>query len=248
MRMIRFLLRVILNLSRILKSSVYRRHAYRQSVKSFDLPGSIGKQTIKSLLPENPVIVEVGAHVGIDTLEFGVMYPVGRIISFEPQKDLFVAAVERTWMAQNISIFPYAISSEYSLQKFYVSSGASTGSSSLLNPTRHLEHHPNVQFDENDSQMVVTVPLDEACKELGIQKIDLLWIDTQGAELLVLKGAAGMLSHTSFIYLECSVDPLYEGGASYDEIKTFLSVHGFQLKKEYMPPDWGGEGNALFSR
>jgi FkbM family methyltransferase len=248
MSRIRFLLKLIINLGRILKSSVYRHHASRQCLKSFDLPGSIGKQTIKSLLPENPVIVEVGAHVGIDTLEFGVMYPKGRIISFEPQKDLFVAAVERTWNAENVSIFPYAISSEYSLQKFYVSSGASTGSSSLLNPTKHLEHHPDVQFDENDSQMVVTVPLGEACKELGIQKIDLLWIDTQGAELLVLKGAAEMLPHTSFIYLECSVDPLYEGGASYDEIKTFLSAHGFQLEKEYMPPDWGGEGNALFSR
>jgi FkbM family methyltransferase len=244
----RSLLRFIQNLTRVLKSSLYRRRASHQYLKSFDLPGSIGKQTIKSLLPENPVIVEVGAHVGIDTLEFGVMYPEGRIISFEPQSDLFVAAVDRTWNAKNISIFPYAISSEYSLQKFYVSSGASTGSSSLLNPTKHLEHHPEVRFNENDVQMVVTVPLGDACEELEIQKIDLLWIDTQGAELLVLQGAARMLPNTSFIYLECSEDPLYEGAASYDEIKAFLFAHGFQLKKEFMPLDWAGEGNALFSR
>ena len=138
MRSFSFLLRTVLDLSKRTKSAFYYLHAANQVKKSIDLPGSIGKQTLKLLLPENPVIIEVGAHVGIDTLEFGVMYPNGRVISFEPQRWLFSAAVERTLKAESVSIFPYAISSEFSLQKFHVSSGTSTRSSSLLKPTKHL--------------------------------------------------------------------------------------------------------------
>jgi FkbM family methyltransferase len=242
------------NISRILrlgpkvKTLIYLRHARAQIVKSFDLPGTIGKQTIKLLLPQNPVIVEVGAHVGIDTLEFAAMYPRGKVLSFEPQIDLYVEAVSRTRSVENVTIYPYAISSEFGIHKFYVSSGTSTGSSSLLNPTKHLTNHPDVIFDQGTSQMVLTAPLDLICAHLGVHKIDLLWIDTQGAELMVLKGAVDMLASTSFIYLECSIESLYEGAATYTEIKTFLEDNGFSLKKEFMPADWGGEGNALFSR
>ena len=230
------------------KSKIYKNYASAQVRKSFDLPGTIGKQTIKALLPAKPLIVEVGAHVGIDTLEFAVMYPEGRIISFEPQLDLYLNSVSRTSTLRNVHIYPYAISSDFGISKFYVSSGASTGSSSLLNPTKHLTNHPEVKFDQGTNHMVLTAPLDSICKHLGVAKIDLLWIDTQGAELLVLKGAVEILAGTSFIYLECSEEPLYQGAASYAEIKSFLGVHGFRLKKEFMPQDWGGEGNALFSR
>lgn len=238
----------VLSIGSKMKTLMYLRHARAQIRESFDLPGTIGKQTIKSLLPPNPLIVEVGSHVGIDTLEFAVMYPQGKVLSFEPQIDLYVAAVARTRTLGNVCIYPYAISSELGIHKFYVSSGASTGSSSLLSPTKHLTNHPEVRFDQGTSQMVLTAPLDQVCRHLGVDKIDLLWIDTQGAELLVLKGAGNMLTSTSFIYLECSEEPLYEGAATYVEIKEFLNFHGFSLKKEFMPSDWGGEGNALFTR
>ena len=70
----RLISRLMISVLRI-KSKIYKCYASAQVRKSFDLPGTIGKQTIKALLPAKPLIVEVGAHVGIDTLEFAVMYP-----------------------------------------------------------------------------------------------------------------------------------------------------------------------------
>lgn len=236
----------IINISKF-QFKIYVYRALKSVKASTDLPGSIGKQTLLDLLNESPVIVEVGAHVGIDTLEFSVMYPRGQVISFEPQSNLYRAASKRTEFASNVTIFPFAIAEDFSIRTFHVSSGSSTGSSSLLKPSGHLINHPDVIFDQNNSQIVVTVPLGRVCNELGINEIDLLWIDTQGAELLVLKSAESVLKNVKYIYLECSEVPLYETAPTYDELKTFLASQGFKLHKEYMPTSWGGEGNALFT-
>jgi hypothetical protein len=46
--------------------------------------------------------------------------------------------------------------------------------------------------------------------------------------------------------MEVSEIPLYEGAASYTEIKTFMSKANFIVLKEFLPNNWDGEGNVLF--
>jgi hypothetical protein len=53
--------------------------------------------------------------------------------------------------------------------------------------------------------------LDTAVAELGIECIDFLWADVQGAEADLIRGAATALSRTRYIHTEYSNVELYEG-------------------------------------
>lgn len=71
-----------------------------------------------------------------------------------------------------------------------------------------------------------------------------LWvIDTQGAELEVLKGSRELLkSCCRYLYLEVSNITEYLGGAEYQEIQTFLSSNGFVAAWDFP----GFHGDVLF--
>ncbi len=66
--------------------------------------------------------------------------------------------------------------------------------------------------------------------ELGNEVLDCLWIDVQGAELLVLKGAQKILERTHSVFIEVSILPdLYEGAVIMKNLTTFLDSYGFEL-------------------
>jgi FkbM family methyltransferase len=99
--------------------------------------------------------------------------------------------------------------------------------SSLLKPTRALARF-TIQEDR-----VITVPgktLDELLKERNLMPewFNFLVMDTQGAELLALKGAVGLLPHVDAVCTEVNFEELYQGGAQIDEIDDFLASYGFR--------------------
>jgi FkbM family methyltransferase len=92
---------------------------------------------------------------------------------------------------------------------------------------------------------VPTVTLDSY---FGVKTcLDMLWIDVQGAEMKVLKGASGLLNRTSSVFIEVSVQPnLYNGSPSFEEIHSFLTSKNFHLAGLGM--DCNLTGNALYIR
>lgn len=218
------------------------------AARSRDTPGDIGKQTLRKLLPDDAVVIEVGAHVGSDTEQFAIMFPAGRIVACEPVPRLFVQCHERLESYANVTAVPVAIGDRTGLHEFQVSSGRSDASSSLFEPTVHLEHNPDVLFDPRDRLVVPVVTLDELLGAIRIDHVDLLWMDVQGAEAMVVRGAQKILERTRYVYAEVSEVALYKGGATYDELRTQLGNQGFEVLKEFLPADWLGEGNVLFGK
>ena len=51
--------------------------------------GVLPKKYFLKFLPENPVILEAGAHKGKDTVEMAKLWPAGTIHAFEPVPSLF---------------------------------------------------------------------------------------------------------------------------------------------------------------
>jgi FkbM family methyltransferase len=71
-------------------------------------------------------------------------------------------------------------------------------------------------------------------------------IDTQGADLVALKGLGGYLDYLDGVFIEISDQPLYEGGAAFDDIYQYLNARGFSLSMLYT--SLIDTGNAFFKR
>ena len=74
---------------------------------------------------------------------------------------------------------------------------------------------------------VQAVSLDDFCRNNEIAGPDLIWMDVQGAELDVLRGASSVLSHTKIIMTEAGIKPYYDGHSLYTDINEFLTSRGF---------------------
>lgn len=98
---------------------------------------------------------------------------------------------------------------------------------------------------QKETTQVELTTLDKVSEETGIVP-DILWIDVQGAELMVLNGAKKILRSVNLVFLETSVfEPTYENGTTFAQIYNFLKNFGFfplQLGSDIKD----GTGNALF--
>jgi FkbM family methyltransferase len=108
-------------------------------------------------------------------------------------------------------------------------------SGSIKQPYRHREVHPGVTFERKIE--VPTSTLDAFCEKQGVESIDFIWMDVQGAELEVFRGGPRAIANTRFIYTEYSDRELYEGQPRLRDIVNHLS--GFDLIVRYT-------GDALF--
>jgi len=205
--------------------------------------GVIPKKYFVQFLPENPIILEAGAHKGKDTVEMAMLWPMGVIHAFEPVPHLFKLLENNTRNLKNVHCYQLALGDTKGNETLYISSGASDGSSSLLPPKELLNNFPTVYFDKE--LPLHTITLDEWAREYGVTKIDFMWLDLQGMELMVLKSGLNLLKTVSAIYTEVSSTEIYEGQTLYSDLKDWLLSNGFKIEREEVE---NGSGNVFFIR
>ncbi|HVE80875.1 MAG TPA: FkbM family methyltransferase [Candidatus Dormibacteraeota bacterium] len=206
--------------------------------------GIVTKKYMKRFLPSQPVIVEAGAHIGVDTVELANVFHKGEIHAFEPVPSIYKQLVKNTQSHQNIKTHELALASQNGEADIFVSSGRSDGSSSLLKPKEHLKIHPDVKFEQKIK--IKTITLDDWVKNNGISQVDFLWLDLQGLELSVLKASKETLKTVKAIYTEISLVENYENGPLYKELREWLRQQGFEIQKEAI--EWEDGGNVFFVR
>lgn len=171
-------------------------------------------------------IVEVGAHIGSDSVKLYKFVGEGWMKIFEPDpRNISLLRQKTSLMGSNVEVIEKAIGPTVGKAQFHLSSGTPpyedvlitetkqhTASSSLKPPKTHLERFPWVQFQECVEVDMIT--LDESCP--GDDVIDLLWADVQGAEEGLILGGQKTLARTKFLFTEFSNDEMYEGQAGID--------------------------------
>jgi len=190
------------------------------------------------------VIFDIGSCEGEDSIRYARLFPASRVFAVEPlpaNVERIKTNIER-YECSNVEVVPYAFSDRAGHSTFHVSSGTppdappdadweyGNKSSSLLAPDRHLEVHPWVRFDEE--MEVDTETLDGFCAKHGIERIDLMHLDVQGAELMVLGGAFRMLPRTTAIWLEVERIPLYRDQPLVSDVERFMAGQGFRRTKQ----------------
>jgi FkbM family methyltransferase len=81
--------------------------------------------------------------------------------------------------------------------------------------------------------------------------VDAIVIDTQGADLLVLKGAEAVLRQASWVKVEAADFESYRGGATLEAIEAFLKKFSLRCVKKARfarHPSGGGYYDLLFKR
>ena len=84
---------------------------------------------------------------------------------------------------------------------------------------------------EHNKQMPITVmgyTMTDWAAENGIDRIDGVWMDVQGAELDVLKGISdGLFAGLQFIITEAGLKPYYHGQSLKEDMDQLLATKGF---------------------
>jgi FkbM family methyltransferase len=190
------------------------------------------------------VIFDVGANVGFVTWELARAFPAAVIYAFEPDP-MPRRILESTHGGHpRVRIFPIAAADRQG-ELTFIQRGISCNSSFLDQATA-------TGRDGETTIRVKADTLNNFCAGHSITHIDLLKIDTEGADLLVLKGAQELLSGNAIeaVMAEVFFVPTYQGQATFDEIAGFLKVYGFSLFNMYIgretPCGQACYGNAIF--
>ncbi len=207
--------------------------------------GHLSVAELNSQLGKNPVIVEVGSFNGKDTLRLARNFTNASVYGFEPVPELFSVAVRRCLKAKNVKMLQLAASNFNGWTSLNVSEGTSRASSSILDPNPVGKFFRGLTFDNQKRVLVATIKLSDWFDETGLEKIDLLWIDVQGAEGLVLQGLEEKLNLVKMIYSEINFEETYTGAILFEGVKIFLEERGFTLKQVWRD---GPAGDALFIR
>lgn len=203
----------------------------------------------------HPILFDVGACEGEDSIRYSRLFPRSRILSFEPlsANQAQVRANFSKYQVTNAELIPLALADRRGPAKFHVSAGEpaekfageewnyGNKSSSLLAPADPAPMHGWITFPE--TAIVECDTLDEFCASRQIRRIDFVHMDVQGAEHLVLAGAARMLPSITAIWLEVAECEIYQGQKIRAEIQALLRSRGFQL---VFGESRGIEGDQLY--
>jgi FkbM family methyltransferase len=128
---------------------------------------------------------------------------------------------------RNQRAFQYLLTDkDESTYDFHLSNNGGA-SSSIFDLGLHKELYPEVHFTETIRVASITLDAVVDKEKLGIKAYDILIMDTQGSELLVLKGACKTLRMIKWVLTECADFPAYEGCCQCDDISTYLNAAGF---------------------
>src|SRR5215469_1920384 len=127
-------------------------------------------------VPDAKVIFDVGANVGQSARTYRKLFPTSQIWSFEPLPSTYeslCASLSDT----GFHPVPVALSDRIGMTTLNI------GSQSITNSILKRESHTG------QSVQVPTDTIDHFCCEHGIDAIDILKVDVEGAEGYVFKGA-----------------------------------------------------------
>lgn len=171
------------------------------------------------------LVLDVGANRGQYATELRQEGYAGKIVSFEPiplciERLRALAARDPSWQVE-----PVALGSLTGERSFHISENLASSSffKVLERSTRAAECTRQVHTIQVQER-----PLDAYRDSLVGRVSTHLKLDTQGAELEVLRGATQILPSISSLECEFSLTPLYEGQPLIHDVLPFLAEQGFR--------------------
>lgn len=196
------------------------------------------------------MVFDVGANDGETTSLLLQHFPGAQVHCFEPQATLAAKLQSRFVRDPRVRVRQLALGNAESTVKFFEYENDKIASMT-----------PNAPFavrfgQEPKMTEVPCTTVDQYCEREGIERIDILKIDTEGNDHLVLEGAARMIAagRIAFVYVEFnSLEPI-EGqfGGALAVMNRMLQPAGYRFIASYSDyvvsePPMFSVSNALFA-
>ena len=173
---------------------------------------------LQEFVPPGSLVIDVGANVGFFTLRFAKWVGAqGRVIAIEPEERNCAnlkSALERAQLAGRVDVRKAV-------------AAAMPGQMLLeINPLHPADHKLS---RDGTGVAVDAITLDGLVGEQGHLLLSLIKIDVQGAEMLVLEGAASILKTARpALFVELHEEGLNRFGTSVAAILSHLAGYGYQ--------------------
>jgi len=212
------------------------------------MPGKSILRSVKSLFKKNPNavfgkvkgVIHVGANTGQE-IKLYDRYGLA-VVWIEPNPEAFAI------LKKNLTGFPRQVAIEGLVTDvdnveyaFHLANNSE--SSSILELDLHKDMWPEVAYDRTISLRSRSLASLLREHHVGTGGFDMLVMDTQGSELLVLKGAIPILDGFNYVKAEVPDFESYKGCCQLKDLKTFFDQHGFREYSRHRFAERPGVGN-----
>ena len=170
-------------------------------------------------------VVHVGANTG---QERDLYQTLGlRVCWIEPIPDVFARLQQHISGTANQRAFQALITDVDGRDYPFHVANNDGRSSSILDLKQHRDIWPEVAFSSTVNLSSITLASLFASERIDGSQYQALVMDTQGSELLVLKGAIALLKHFKYIKTEVPDFESYAGCCQLADISAFMTEYGY---------------------
>jgi len=181
---------------------------------------------LSQVITAGMTVIDVGANEGLYSLFAShLVNSTGLVLAFEPSQREFTRLSDNLALNQiaNVKQFQIGLSNQNTTQTLKIASGEHTGQNTL----------GDFAYEGVSSVQTETIELrrlDDLLPELGIQHVDVIKLDVEGAEFSVLQGAEATIRQCRpLLVLEVVDQALQNQGSSSTQLRQFLQDLGYKL-------------------
>lgn len=190
------------------------------------------------------IIFDIGSRDCVQSIEFYNAFPNSKIYAFECNPNTIdickknieqysdrITLIEGAVCDYNGNVTFYPINQQKTITTW---KDGNPGASSIFKSNSKYTIETYVQ-DEITTQCH---RLDSVMDKYCIPKVDIIWMDLQGAELLALKGLGNYLDNVKYINTEVSYKEMYTGQVMFDELNNYILSNNFIIKNNLSLHNW----------
>jgi len=206
-----------------------RKHLRKRGIEltRYDNPVDLQRLYVKNA---EPLIFDVGAHSGNVTSQYLEAFPKAQIHAFEPCTAAFERLKNRYANDSRVRALQMAVCNRDG--EIEIMSNTSPVTNSILKSDIQGSEYWGENLLETQSRILVpATTLDAYCRKEGIEHIDILKLDIQGAEYQALEGAADLLARraVSLLFFEIITCPTYQNQRTAGDYFNLLEKWGYQF-------------------
>jgi len=179
------------------------------------------------------VALDVGAGDCAQAIELAAAFPDAHVYSFECNPRLLERCRAAVQDHERITLVELCVFDEDGEIEFHPNDPEKTvttwadGNQFAASVFRVNGAYDHIEKYVQETVVVPCTRLDTWASGAGVEEVDVVWMDLQGAELHALRGLGDLLASVRAIHTETELKPMYHGQDLYEDLDGFLREQGF---------------------